>query len=59
MTTLEEIVDFIERLFGFAPDNGDGSIEILWLVVLALLIATIIYFRVQKRRAQQNIDKRQ
>jgi len=59
MTTLEEIVDFIERLFGFAPDNGDGSIEILWLVVLALLIATITYFRVQKRRAQQNIDKRQ
>jgi len=59
MTTLEEIVDFIERLFGYAPDNGDGSIEILWLVVLALLIATITYFRVQKRRAQQNIDKRQ
>ena len=59
MTTVEEIVDFIERLFGFAPDNGDGSIEILWLVVLALLIATITYFRVQKRRAQQNIDKRQ
>jgi hypothetical protein len=59
MTTLEEIVDFIERLFGFAPDNGDGSIEILWLVVLALLIATITYFRVQKRRALQNTDKRQ
>ena len=57
--TGETIVDFIERLLGFAPDNGDGSIEILWLVVLALLIATITYFRVQKRRAQQNIDKRQ
>ena len=52
MTTLEEIVDFIERLFGFAPDNGDGSIEILWLVVLALLIATVVYFRVQKRKRQ-------
>jgi hypothetical protein len=50
MTTVEEIVDFIERLFGFAPDNGDGSIEILWLVVLVLLIVTVTYFRVQKKR---------
>ena len=47
---MEKIVDFIERLFGFAPDNGDGSTEILWLVVLALLVATVVYFRVQKRR---------
>ena len=47
---MEEIVDFIERLFGFAPDNGDGSTEILWLVVLALLVATVVYFRIQKRR---------
>ena len=52
------IVDFIERLFGFAPDNGDGSTEILWLVVLALLIATITYFRVQKRKARQNTIRR-
>jgi len=58
MTTLEAIVDFIERLFGFAPDNGDGSTEILWLVVLALLIATITYFRVQKRKARQNTIRR-
>ena len=58
MTTLEEIVDFIERLFGFAPDNGDGSIEILWLVVLALVIATVTYFRFQKRKARQNPPSR-
>ena len=43
-------MDFIERLFGIAPDNGDGSTEILWLVVLALLVATFVYFRVHKRR---------
>ena len=47
---MEDIVDFIERLFGFSPDNGDGSTEILWLVVLALLVATVVYFRIQKRR---------
>ena len=51
-------MDFIERLFGFAPDNGDGSTEILWLVVLAIVIATVTYFRVQKRRAQQNSSQR-
>jgi len=50
---MEEIVDFIERLFGFAPDNGDGSTEILWLVVLVLLIATVTYFRVQKRKQRR------
>jgi len=55
---MEEIVDFIERLFGFAPDNGDGSTEILWLVVLALLIATVTYFRFQKRKARQNPPSR-
>ena len=38
-------MDFIERLFGIAPDNGDGSTEILWLVVLALAIASYFYFR--------------
>ena len=46
-------MDFIERLFGLAPDDGDGSTEILWLVVLALAIGTYVYFRVQRRRAQQ------
>ena len=30
-------MDFIEKLFGLSPDNGDGSTEILWLVVLAVV----------------------
>ena len=42
-------MDFIEKLFGLSPDNGDGSTEILWLVVLALVIAGVIYFRRQRR----------
>ena len=44
-------MDFIERLFGFSPDNGDGSTEILWLAVLAVAIAAFVYFRIQRRRA--------
>jgi hypothetical protein len=43
-------MDFIEQLFGLSPDNGDGSTEMLWLVVLALAIAGVVYFRRQRRR---------
>ena len=51
-------MDFIERLFGLSPDNGDGSTEILWLVVLALAIAAVVYFRTQKRKARQGSSQR-
>ena len=46
-------MDFIEQLFGLSPDNGDGSTEILWLVVLAVVIAALVYFRIQRRRARR------
>ena len=46
-------MDFIERLFGLAPDNGDGSTEILWLVVLAIVIASFVYFRIQRRKTRR------
>ena len=45
-------MDFIERLFGLSPDNGDGSTEILWLAVLAAAIAAFVYFRIQRRKAR-------
>lgn len=45
-------MDFIERLFGLSPDNGDGSTEILWLVVLAIVIAGFVYLR-RRRKARQ------
>jgi hypothetical protein len=46
-------MDFIEQLFGLSPDNGDGSTEILWLLVLAVVIAAFVYFRIQRRRARR------
>jgi len=46
-------MDFIEQLFGLSPDNGDGSTEILWLVVLAVVITAFVYFRIQRRRARR------
>ncbi len=51
-------MDFIERLLGLSPDNGDGSTEILWLVALALAIGTFVYFRVQRRKAQQQANRK-
>ena len=42
-------MDFIEQLFGLSPDNGDGTTEILWLVVLAILF--VAAFRWQRSRA--------
>jgi hypothetical protein len=44
-------MDFIERLFGFAPDNGDGSFELLlFLVPLALIAAFEFRRRAGARR---------
>lgn len=37
-------MDFIERLFGVAPDNGDGSIE-LWYFAAALIVVGVCVFR--------------
>ena len=50
-------MDFIERLFGLSPDNGDGSTEILWLVVAAIVIAAFFYVRHQRRKARQIVRR--
>ena len=34
-------MDFIERYFGFSPDNGDGSFEAMLLIVLVTIITGI------------------
>ena len=51
-------MDFIEKLFGLSPDNGDGSTEILWLAVMAIVIAGLAYLRSQRRKAQQSSGRR-
>ncbi len=47
-------MDFIERLFGFSPDNGDGSTEIFWLAVLASVLVVGIAI-VRRRRKPHRI----
>ena len=34
-------MDFIERFFGFAPDNHDGSLEAMILIVIVLVVTGI------------------
>ena len=31
-------MDFIERLFGVSPDGGDGSTELMYIIVLVLIV---------------------
>jgi len=48
-------MDFIERIFGFAPDNGDGSFE--WLLFLVPLTA-IAAIAIRRRLAASRRDNR-
>ncbi len=34
-------MDFIERWFGISPDGGDGSTELLYIVVIAAVLALV------------------
>jgi hypothetical protein len=36
--------DFIERHLGFSPDDGDGSMEVMFLTVLVMIV-TLVGFR--------------
>jgi hypothetical protein len=37
-------MDFIERHLGFSPDDGDGSMEVMFLTVLVMIV-TLVGFR--------------
>ncbi len=44
-------MDWIEQWFGFAPDNGDGSVELLIMVAAAVIVAVGIAWYVPRSRA--------
>lgn len=46
-------MDFIERIFGISPDNGDGSTEILWLGILAVGVVSYVFYRIQRRKIRR------
>ena len=49
-------MDFIERIFGFSPDGGDGSFEFLLFAIPMAGIAYLLWRRRQRRASGQ--DKR-
>ena len=51
-------MDFIEKLFGLSPDNGDGSTELLWCVAIAAALVAAFWFHQRRRRARQVFRRR-
>jgi len=43
-------MDWIERWFGFAPDNGDGSLELLIAVAVAAAVIIAVLWRIPRAR---------
>jgi len=48
-------MDFIERVFGIAPDGGDGSPEFL---LFALPLAGLCWLAVRRRRGRGDRERR-
>jgi len=44
-------MDFIERITGFSPDGGSGSLEMLLLLLPLAGLALLYYFRSRNRRS--------
>jgi hypothetical protein len=44
------MMDFIERIFGIAPDSGDGSLELLLFLIPLALIAALALRRARRTR---------
>lgn len=44
-------MDWIEQWFGFAPDNGDGTLELVIMALAIGIVAVVIVWRVPKLRA--------
>jgi len=44
-------MDWIENLFGFAPDNGDGTFELMVMVLVATVVIVAVVCKVPRARA--------
>jgi hypothetical protein len=51
-------MDFIESWFGISPDGGDGSLEAVWLVAIAVAVVAVVFRRrILARLASRSSDK--
>jgi hypothetical protein len=44
-------MDWIEQWFGFAPDKGDGTLELLIILIVAAVLVVAAVWRVPRGRA--------
>jgi len=51
-------VDFIETLFGIAPDGGDGSLEALWIGAIVVASVALAFRRRIAARLSRTIGAR-
>jgi hypothetical protein len=49
-------MDFIEKIFGIAPDGGDGSFEFLLFLIPISLIVVIALWRRKTQRQRRERD---
>jgi len=47
-------MDFIERLFGIAPDGGDGSTELMFFAAFVIIIALVSWRPVSRWYARRH-----
>lgn len=45
------MMDWIEQLFGFSPDGGDGTAEAMIVFAACVVVSIIIYARVPRVKA--------
>jgi len=38
-------MDFIERIFHVSPDGGDGSLEVLYVLAVAVAVGGVVFRR--------------
>jgi hypothetical protein len=48
-------MDFIEKLFGFAPDNGSGSLEFLLFMTPLAVLSVLYALRSIRRKLRGNL----
>jgi len=51
-------MDFIERLFGVSPDNGDGSTELMWFIAFVAVALVVTRLWWQRRAAARRAGVR-
>jgi hypothetical protein len=49
-------MDFIEKMFGIAPDAGSGSLEAALVAAIATLVVALIVVRKRAAGSQRDYD---